>query len=93
MSEHRWSLIFRTISNGNIGSAPSIMLNAVSMKIKTPVRPTPALEKKEKKIEFNPAIVLWRSRNLLNMTLYTSFTMPAGHKTVSLFLDEIDEMR
>lgn len=48
MSEHRWSLIFRTISNGNIGSAPSIMLNAVSMKIKTPVRPTPALEKKRK---------------------------------------------
>lgn len=54
MREHRWSLIFRTISNGNIGSAPSIMLNAVSMKIKTPVRPTPALqgkkrERKEKK--------------------------------------------
>ena len=48
MREHRWSLIFRTISNGNIGSAPSIMLNAVSMKIKTPVRPTPALGKKEK---------------------------------------------
>lgn len=47
MSEHRWSLIFRTISNGKIGSAPSIMLNAVSMKIKTPVRPTPALENKK----------------------------------------------
>ena len=60
MREHRWSLIFRTISNGNIGSAPSIMLNAVSMKIKTPVRPTPALqEKKErKKIKFNPSTVL-----------------------------------
>ena len=48
MSEHRWSLIFRTISNGKIGSAPSIMLNAVSMKIRTPVRPTPALEEKTK---------------------------------------------
>ena len=47
MSEHRWSRILRTISNGKIGSAPSIMLNAVSMKINTPVRPTPALKNKK----------------------------------------------
>lgn len=73
MREHRWSLIFRTISNGNTGSAPSIMLNTVSMKIKTPVRPTPALQEKKrekekrKKIKLNPATVLCTSRNLLNL--------------------------
>ena len=49
MSEHRWSLIRRTISNGKIGSAASIMLNTVSIKISTPVRPTPALERKKTK--------------------------------------------
>ena len=62
MREHRWSLIFRTISNGNIGSAPSIMLNAVSMKIKTPVRPTPALQgrKERKKREKNQILKIVR---------------------------------
>ena len=49
MSEHRWSLIRRTISNGKIGSAASIMLNTVSIKISTPVRPTPALERRKTK--------------------------------------------
>ena len=44
-----WSLMVLTISRGYTGWPHSIRHNAVSMVIRTPVRPIPALEKKKQK--------------------------------------------